>query len=188
MIDAARLLPQRTIVDEKARLSESIRRIRSLPNWGTIPIVFIPEDGPPGAGEKLWDHIRHQEPIICMAEAGSLGNGVHRFGVPKTQESTMSSKDMLVEMLTAGRLCFSEHLFCLEHVHHGSNLDKQLEKLQFQLLAYRAGIKKIYAEYHNDDLVTGLLQLVAWSDKFIRPGQGRSDYRNFQQKWISRAR
>lgn len=186
MLDAARLQPQRTIIEEKARLTFAINRIRSMPGFASMPIVLIPEDGPPGAGEKLWFHVQFMNPIICMTEAGSLSNGQHRFGVPKTQDSTIQMKDMLLEFVGLGNLCFSTNLFSLEHVDKGEDVASTLKKLQFQMYNYRHLMKKKYEEYHNDDLLIALMQLLAWSDKFIKQRNGGNQaYRKFHQDYVA---
>lgn len=190
MLDAARLQPQRTIIDEKARLRFAINRIRAMPGFGSIPVVLIPEDGPPGAGEKLWNYVQHMGPIVCMCEAGSLNNGgQHRFGVPKTQDSTMQMKDMLLEHIAGGVLFFSTNLFSLEHIDKGEDVAATMEKLRFQMYNYRVLVKKAYAEYHNDDLLIAVMQLLSWSDRFIKQRNGgNAVYRDFHQNHIAARR
>lgn len=186
MVDAARLHPQRTIVDERARLKAAIHKLRSLDGWANIPIVLIAEDGPPGAAEKLYDYVKDMEPLLCMAEAGSMEYGAHRFGVPKTSDSTLRLKDTLVEYIAGGQLYFSECLFSLQHVAKGDDVEANMSKLQHQFYAYRAGIKKKYDEYHNDDALTMLIQMLGWALEFIRAHTkgSRAEYSRFHRQWI----
>lgn len=186
-MDAARLQPQRTIVDEKYRLRAAIERVRSLPGWGSIPVVFIPENGPPGAPSKLWEYIKDMTPIICMAEAGAAKNAVRTLGVPKTQDSTLAMKDRMLEQIVDGTLGISEKFFSLEHIDKGQDNKATLDKLRNQMYTYRANIKKKYGEYHNDDQLIAAMQVLEWSDRFIRLRKdGRPDYRAFHERYISR--
>ena len=188
MCDAARLQPQRSIIDERGRLRAAITRARSLPGWGSIPVVFIPENGPPGTPSKLWEYIKDMTPIICMAESGAQSNAVRCLGVPKTQESTLSMKDRLVEQLADGSLGISDKFFSLEHIDKGQDNKATLDKLRNQMYTYRALIKKKYGEYWNDDLLISVMQALEWSDRFIRlrRGKGRPDYEEFHRRYISR--
>ena len=187
MLDGARLQPQRTITEEKRRLAHAIRGIRSLDGFQSVPIVFIPEDGPPGAGEKLYDHVQHMQPITCMAEAGSVRiNPEHRWGVPKTEDSTHRTKDMVVEMIGDGDVRFSTKLFSLSHVDRGEDVEATLDKLKFQMFNYRINVKVKKTENNNDDVLIAMMQCIAWSHFFLKNRHTRIEYNTFWQKHMNR--
>ena len=185
-VDAARTQPQLTIVDMRARLRSAIQRARSFPGWGAIPVIFIPENGPPGAPSHLWEFIKDMQPIICMAEAGASSNLVQTLGVPKTQDSTLAMKDNTVRRIADGSLAFSDRFFSLEHIDRGQNNKETLDKLQNQMLNYRHNIKKKYGENYNDDCLISVMMLMEWSDKFntLRLHGKRPAYTAFYRKYI----
>lgn len=193
MVDAARLNPQRTVQDEQKRLAQVITRIRSLRRgWATMPIVLIPEDGPPGAGEVLFSFVKDMHPIICMAEAGSAAYGQHRYGVSKTQKSTIRMKDkLLLAVLPDARtgvrwLGFSRDLFSVDHIDRGEDVEATLKKLRTQMYNYRVLVQKVYAEKANDDLLIALMMLVSWPDEFIRlRDEGRPAYSQFHRAYMA---
>lgn len=151
-------------------------------------MVFIPENGPPGTPSKLWEYVKDLGPIICLAEAGSQKNAMRSLGVPKTQDTTLSMKDRTVQQIADGSLAFSEKFFSLEKIDRGASNQDTLDKLRNQMYVYRANIKKKYGEYFNDDLLIATMQLIEWSDVFIRKrvkGE-RPDYVAFHQRYISR--
>lgn len=166
----------------------AITRARSLPGWAAIPVVFMPENGPPGAASKLWEYIKHMTPIICMAEAGAAENAVRSLGLNKTQELTLSMKDRTVQQIADGSLGFSDRFFSLEHIARGASNTETLDKLQHQMLSYRVNIKKKYGEYYNDDQLIAFMMLIEHSDKFIRlrKSNTRPDYERFHERFISR--
>lgn len=187
MLDAARLQPQRTIADEKHRLAAAIRGIRSLDGLQTAPIVFIPEDGPPGAGEKLYDHVRGMDAIICMTEAGSVSiNREHRYGVPKTEASTHRMVNMTVDMMASGGVRLASSLFSLTHYEKGEDVPATLDKLKFQLFNYRVNLKKKKTENNNDDLLIAMMQNIAWSKFFYDNRRTKPEYKAFWIKHVNR--
>lgn len=188
-LDAARLQPQRTITDEKQRLAAAIRGIRSLDGFHSAPIVFIPEDGPPGAGEKLFDHVRGMGQITCMTEAGSVVvNAQHRFGVPKTEASTRKMVDMAIEMISAGAIQFSTNLFSLSHHDRGEDVAATLDKLKFQMFNYRINVKVKKTENNNDDLLIAVLQCLVWSKFFFDNRSVKPQYKEFWQTCVKRGK
>lgn len=191
MLDAARLHPQRVASDEFARLRYVITQIRSLPGWRVMPIVLIPEDGPPGAGENLFHAVRDMTPIICMTECGNSAYGANRFGVRKDADTTMRMKDKLLlamqhdPSINGIQLGLSTELFSLQHHAKGNDVATTLDTLSKQMKMYRVLIKKAYSENANDDLLIAVMLLVSYSDMFIRQrNAGRPSYVEFHRLYL----
>ena len=192
MIDAARLQPQRTVKDERSRLRFAINKIRSNKGWANMPIVFIPEDGPAGAGENLFEFVRDMTPILCMTEAGNAAYGANRYGVRKDQTITIRMKEkLLLSMVHDPRtngvhMGISTELFSLQHCDKGMDVAENLKKLRSQMYNYRVLVKKAYSENANDDLLIAVMMLVSWSDFFIQQrNSGRTAYAEFHRQHLS---
>jgi hypothetical protein len=188
MLDAARLQPQRTVVQEGYRLRAAVDKIRSMKGFATVPIVFIPEDGPPGAGERLFAYIAAMGPIMAMCEAGSTRDQqLHRYGVPKSPDDTLKMKDMMVEAIDQQhpRVRLSAKLFSLPHEAQGLDTESTLKKLKEQMANYRVLVKKVYGQYWNDDILVTAMMLYMWSDTFLKRCRGDNPtYTKFAKEWI----
>ena len=168
-MDAAVLTKKDMLVEEEQRMVQAVRKVRSDPNFSDVPIVFIPENQIGTSTSHAHHYLRNEKHVLTMQE-----NPENRYGVPKTNASTIDMQEIMERLLLHGNVYFYEGLKSLM-----STAELMKKELLRQMRAYvweyilsknnpnSQSTRLTGKKSGQDDLLISTVMIPYWRIKFL---------------------
>ena len=174
-----------THVEEKERLTNAIKLIRTFKLFQGVPIVFIPENDPGKSTSHAPYYLQEFNDVMTMRECKG-----RKFGVPKRDDITYEMQYLMQGLLACGDIHFFEGLTSFSHDAEKmkDQLVKQLESFVWDVEPAKNDPDKVRVKLTGkksgaqDDLLIATLMIPYWRRVFMI--SEFEDYTRFKESYL----